>query len=222
MALVKNNAGNQDYTNNADGWDLTGGTTTPRKLTVTGGDISMNGSGANTYTFPASSATLWGDDRIKIITLGANQANATTTGTNVTGLNTALTTGTYWIQVFIRYQSSVATNGVKFGINNSGTATIAATLRWGTTGTTATSNAPDQESTGNTMIEHASTRNESTTAPNLGPSLSVDTINADMLCVIDCYMNVTVAGDFQLWHGSETANTSTVMAGTSVIIYKVA
>jgi len=55
--MAKRNSSNQDYTNNADGWDLTGGTT-PRKLTVSGGDISMVGSGAAVITFPTSTATL--------------------------------------------------------------------------------------------------------------------------------------------------------------------
>ncbi len=55
--MAKRNSSNQDYTNNADGWDLTGGTT-PRKLTVSGGDVSIAGSGSAVITFPASTATL--------------------------------------------------------------------------------------------------------------------------------------------------------------------
>lgn len=221
MPVQKNNSGNQDFTNNSDGWDLTGGTTR-RKLTVTGADITVTGSGTNTYTFPATSATLWGDDRIKITALASSQNNSTTTGTKVTGLDTTLGVGTYWIRIFIRYQSAATTTGVKFGLNHTGTSTLAATLRWGTTGTTATTNAPDQQSTGNNIMEHASTRTKTTTAPDLGPSVSVDTANADMVAVIDCYLNVTVSGSFELWHASEVAAQSTVMAGTSFIIYKVA
>lgn len=57
--MAKNNSSNQDYTNNSDGWDLSGGTT-KRKLTVTGGDMTLTGSGTNTYTFPASTDTLVG------------------------------------------------------------------------------------------------------------------------------------------------------------------
>lgn len=57
--MAKNNASNQDYTNNADGWDLSGGST-KRKLTVTGADIILTGSGSNTYTYPAASDTLVG------------------------------------------------------------------------------------------------------------------------------------------------------------------
>jgi hypothetical protein len=96
-----------------------------------------------------------------------------------------------------------------------------ATLRWGTTGTTTASNAPTMNSTGTTLIEHASTRTVSTTAPNLGPSLSVDSANADMMAVIDIYVQVTVTGNFELYHGSETAVQTSVMPGTSLVINKV-
>lgn len=80
--MAKNNSSNQDYTNNSDGWDLSGGTT-KRKLTVTGGDISLTGSGSNTYTFPASTDTLVGrasSDTLtnKIITSTTNTVSAAT------------------------------------------------------------------------------------------------------------------------------------------------
>ncbi len=55
--MAKNNAANQDFTNNADGWDLSGGTT-PRKLTLSGGDVSISGSGSAVFSFPASTSTL--------------------------------------------------------------------------------------------------------------------------------------------------------------------
>lgn len=53
------NASNQEYTNNADGFTLSGGTT-KRDLIVTGADITLTGSGSNTYTYPSSSDTLVG------------------------------------------------------------------------------------------------------------------------------------------------------------------
>lgn len=57
--MATNNSGNQNYSNNADGFSLKGGTA-PRTLTVTGSDVTVTGSGANTYTFPTASATLAG------------------------------------------------------------------------------------------------------------------------------------------------------------------
>ena len=40
--MAKNNSGNQDFTNNADGFDIAGGTT-PRKFTLIGGDATITG-----------------------------------------------------------------------------------------------------------------------------------------------------------------------------------
>lgn len=57
--MAKRNSANQDFTNNADGWDQSGGTTS-RKLTVTGADVAITGSGTNTYTFPSAADTLVG------------------------------------------------------------------------------------------------------------------------------------------------------------------
>lgn len=42
--MAKNSAVNLDITNNADGFDVTGGTT-PRKLTLSAGDVAMEGGG---------------------------------------------------------------------------------------------------------------------------------------------------------------------------------
>lgn len=57
--MPKNNSSNQDYTNNSDGWDLTGGTSARRKLTVTGGDITVTASGSNTHVFQNISGTVY-------------------------------------------------------------------------------------------------------------------------------------------------------------------
>lgn len=55
--MGKNNAVNTVITNNADGFEISGGTTA-RKISVTGGDVNMTGGGAAVITYPASSATL--------------------------------------------------------------------------------------------------------------------------------------------------------------------
>ena len=55
--MATQNSSNQDYTNNADGFSLSGGNT-KRKITVTGGDITLTGGGANTYNFPSGGGAL--------------------------------------------------------------------------------------------------------------------------------------------------------------------
>ena len=57
--MSKNSSVNLDITNNADGFDISGGTTA-RKATFTGADITLTGSGSNTMTFPSSAQTLVG------------------------------------------------------------------------------------------------------------------------------------------------------------------
>lgn len=55
--MAKRNAINLSATVNADGFNLGGGTT-ERTLTLTGGDVTINGSGSAVITFPASTSTL--------------------------------------------------------------------------------------------------------------------------------------------------------------------
>lgn len=88
--MTTRNSSNQIYTNNADGWDLSGGTTA-RKLTVSGADIGIVGSGTAVMTFPATSATIARTDAGQSFT--GTQAFSTITTTTLNG-NT-FTTGTY-------------------------------------------------------------------------------------------------------------------------------
>lgn len=106
--MAKNSAVNLDITNNSDGWDASGGTT-KRKLTTTGADVILTGSGTNVYTFPAATDTLVGrvstdtltNKRItrRLTTTNAPGATPTTNTDNVdvmnfTGLATAITSMT--------------------------------------------------------------------------------------------------------------------------------
>jgi hypothetical protein len=57
--MAKQSSVNLDITNNADGFDISGGTTV-RKLGVTGGDVTIAGSGSAVVTFPTTSTTIAG------------------------------------------------------------------------------------------------------------------------------------------------------------------
>jgi hypothetical protein len=57
--MATQNSNNNQFTNNADGFDLSGGTT-KRRVTITGADVTLTGSGANTYKMPAATDTLVG------------------------------------------------------------------------------------------------------------------------------------------------------------------
>ncbi len=163
----------------------------------------------------------------KVISLASNAtANSTTTGVEITSLRaTATGTGTFVFQYFVRYQAGATTTGVAFGVNHTGTAAVfAANMRYASTGGAAATAAATQAgatATGN-LHESFSTRTKSTTTPNLGPTVSVDTQDADMLVVIEGLIIVTVTGNLALWHASEVAAASTVMAGSSLILTQTA
>lgn len=65
--MATNNSQNSQFANNADGYTLGGGTT-PRNLTVTGGNVTLTGAGSNTYTMPSSSDTLVGRASVDTLT----------------------------------------------------------------------------------------------------------------------------------------------------------
>ena len=86
-------------------------------------------------------------------------------------------------------------------------------------GVTAATGAVDQEinaTTGNVWAYHG-TRVKNTT---LGPQTGVDTANANIMIVVEGICVVTVSGTLELYHASEEANTSTVMADSSLILTK--
>ena len=153
--------------------------------------------------------------------LDADQSNSTTTLTEVTGLTLALPVGTYQFKYTAIYQAAAATTGVRFSVNYTGTVSKFVAWRVGVDiSATAATAAPDQDSvvaTGTVLFAFAA-RAKSTTG--WGTTLSVDTINADMLEIIEGTFTVTAAGNIALWHGSEVAAASTVMAGSSLSVIK--
>ena len=87
--MAKRNSTGFDQTLNADGFDMAGGTT-PRKLTITGGDLTLTTSGSRTFTFPAANETVATLGQIQTFTakqtFGADiSVNGITINTNADG-----------------------------------------------------------------------------------------------------------------------------------------
>lgn len=157
-----------------------------------------------------------------IAALAADVSNSTTTVAAIAGLDLTLAAGTWIYRYYIRYQAAATTTGVKFAVDHTGTVTAHIYNMYGVdTTATASDGAMDQDanaSTGQVLAAYAARADNVT----LGPTLSVDTINADMLMVIEGVVVVTATGNLRLMHGSEVAAATTVKAGSALVATKVA
>lgn len=190
--MAKNNSSNQDYTNNSDGWDLSGGTT-KRKLTVTGGDMTLTGSGANTYTFPASTDTLVGrassdtltnkdlssstnimpTNKLAYVTITSDFSTASTSSVQVTGLTATVT-------VPAGNRSVKITASVAVAYNSNANANVEINIWDGTVGSGTQLNGgqfttPATNSTGNITVTAVTTPGAGSKTYNVGMKVSAGT-----------------------------------------------
>lgn len=148
--------------------------------------------------------------------------NGTTSMVKITGLDLTVGLGSWHFKYLIRYQTSITTTGVKFAVNHSGTVTsFMANHYFSQALSTAVTAIADQDNAGAAVGIDSSmpTRAINITA---GPTASADTVNADMMWIVEGLMVITGSGDLQLFHGSETAANTTVMTGSGVQVVKVA
>jgi hypothetical protein len=147
--------------------------------------------------------------------------NSTTTFATVM-TTSGLLAGTYIFRYYLRYQSGATATGVKFTVNYTGTTSaFMFTRMYQTTGGAAATGVDDQTTVGTTaqMIEGRSARAKGV---DPGSTSGVDTANADLFSYIEGLMIATGTGNLELRHASEVAAASTVKAGTSLILHKVA
>lgn len=152
--------------------------------------------------------------------LSANAtANATTTLATVM-TTTGVGAGTWHFKYTLFYQCGATSTGVDFALGHSGTTTKRIISSWFVTSGGAAANALADQVTSNTanLVEGKSQRGG---AAKLGASLGVDTINADMMMVIEGVVVVTVSGDLTLQHASSVAASSQVMAESCLELTKV-
>lgn len=194
-------------------------------ITVPAGGMAIYEDGQGWTVFDSAGKIQDSDSstNLRVSSLGVDAAaNSTTTLAAISGLDLTLEVGTWQYQYMIRYQSAAATTGVKFAVDHQGTVSMHQyNGRYVSLGATAASAAASQAAaataTGN-LMEGFSARADNTT---IGPTVSVDTLNADMLFVIEGQLIVTAAGALRLTHASEVAAASTVKAGSSLVAIKV-
>jgi hypothetical protein len=149
--------------------------------------------------------------------LATASTNATTTLTVVSGFTVPLSVGTWMFWYHLIYQSTAAGTGLRFAVNFTGTATnFVWNTRWVDLSATASTGAADQDSvlaTGAVVGAFASRAPFTTTR---GTTISVDTANADMFMIIEGIANISVAGNLELWHGAENANSTSVLVGSGL------
>lgn len=161
---------------------------------------------------------------VRYVNLTANAtANATTTAARITSMDcTSVGTGNYAFRYYIRYQSSATTTGVKFSVNHTGTLTFfLCNMTYVDVSATASTGAASQAANASTAQVYAAySARAKSAAAGMGPTLSVDALNTDMLCILEGSFLVTVSGTLELYHASETAVSTTVMAGTGLVLHR--
>jgi len=135
MATVKVNTNNQDYTNNSDGFDLTGGTTR-RKLTVSGGDVARIGDASAYQYYQPNATTQTGIiPAYQFITLTTAYTGTSTTSFQqmfnapANGAVTAAANTTYFWECEFSLSSMSTTSGT-FSFGFLGTATFTRARYW--------------------------------------------------------------------------------------------
>ena len=156
--------------------------------------------------------------------LSADHAISATAATEVTGLEIPnLQPGSYVASYYLLVQSATTTVGFGLGINFTGTAANPRIfLRHPTTGASAATGVADDVAnvlTGS-LVEGRAAQAYSTTAPNM-LNTGVATVNSDCFVQITVLITVTAAGNLELWHSSETATSTTVKAGSCVVVQPV-
>ncbi len=160
-----------------------------------------------------------------IVYLASQHSVSSTTATEVTGLQHSLVAGAYRYDYRLIVQTSASADGLKFGINYTGTATkIVSMLTWPDTGVTASLGAIDDAAAATTgqVVAHSVSRSETTTAPDMNTGTAGAATQAVNLMVqITGVIVVSDAGDLELWHASESTNATTVEVGSSLLLQRI-
>lgn len=158
----------------------------------------------------------------EIMRLSATVSNSTTTAAKITGLDAPTGAGTWVFEYFLRFQSATGTVGFKLGCNHTGTVTtFDYTITFPTGTTTDSTGVADQVVTAPGVPGVLADRAKSTTAPGI-MTAGVDTTASDILVQITGLAVVTVSGNLELYHASETATSTSIMLDSVLRLTKFA
>jgi hypothetical protein len=132
--------------------------------------------------------------------------SVSTTPAKITGLDLTLGAGTYTFEYFIRWRTATAATGIKFDVNHSGTVTsFVWNQRQIDLSATAATAIPSQNNVQATAAVMMGFSSRAKGTAGRGVLLSADTLNSDMLTIIEGLVVVTVSGNLELYHGAEAA-----------------
>jgi len=153
--------------------------------------------------------------------LASTVSNSTTTAAKVTGMDLACGPGTWIFEYFLRFQSATATVGPKLSVNHSGTVTsFMATEQFITQGTLDSTGVMDQDVTAAPTVIAGMAQRAKSTAATMIAIAGVDTTAADVLIQISGLLVCTVGGNLELYHASETATSTSIMADSVLRLTK--
>lgn len=194
-------------------------------------DTSMAGTGTNKEIVLLDLIEYFqqfhGMNRVKQVV--SQHSVASQTPTEVTDLTMALEVGTYTFEYKLIVQTTLATTGPWFNFNFDGTTTKA---RWwyqyadlSATLLAAIGTVAHDTSTQTLGFQMAKAEDDmaTTATGNMGPGAtpaSMQTINVDHMTKITGIIVVGGAGNLELWHGSETANATSVEVGSSLVVVR--
>ncbi|MEK6870641.1 MAG: hypothetical protein AABX09_03795 [Thermoproteota archaeon] len=147
--------------------------------------------------------------------------SSTTPGVVMT--TTGVGVGTWHFKYVMTFQSAATTTGIKVAVNHSGTLTsYVMQSQFVSTGAAAATGVGDQVTSSATAGIHEGhgerVKNTATVA-----TVGVDTVNADMLIIVEGTAVVSASGNLTLLVGSEVAASAiTVQTGTYLELHKIA
>jgi hypothetical protein len=159
----------------------------------------------------------------RVTRLDSQHQLASTTGTEVTDLSQTLEAGTYTFTYALIVRSATTTVGPMLGVNFTGTGSPRMHFRFADATTALTAEIHSMGNQGNKafgFISGMASNAETTTAPDMGTTVGVQTAATDTLCFIEGIIIVTGSGDLELWHSSETATNTSVEVGSSLVVIR--
>jgi hypothetical protein len=151
--------------------------------------------------------------------LSADSSDITTTALSASVMTTTLlAAGTYKVKYTLIYQTAATTTGIAFGINHTGVgSTLTSMWTHITTGGAAATGVGDGEAGTNAGQLSEGKSSRSLNAVIGSASAGVDTINANILAILEGILVVTSLGDIELKIATEVAGSAVRLKANSLL-----